>query len=237
MRSKLIKTSKTILKTVGLTTVSFAGLGFLMSSLFPTYKIEGISMLPSIEPGKVYSTVTFWDEISRHDIFTIDASLIESNGSVPSDVTYIKRIVGLPGDTLVFNTQSGQLVKINSKKIQQKLDRNIRVLSLTSKLEESKGATVVSHPYTVSFEGAEYKIYEADKETFRGDEKMKLYTDKLFDFSFLKEQSHGDLFATIKVPNGYYFSLSDNRTAGIDSRHFGLIPESGLKNKATLKEL
>jgi len=232
----LAKLFKYIAVTTAIATTAAVSL-YTVNYFFPTYKIEGISMLPSIQPGHSYSSIALWDEVNRHDIFAITSDKLTYPGGKTADAPYVKRIIGIPGDKLIFNTNSGQLVKLNGIAVDTKPDKQLVSFSLTSKLAKSKGSVIWSHPYVVSFAKKAYSVYEPDKKAFANEAKIKSYSSVIFNYPFLKEQSNGELFTTIDIPSGYYFALSDNRTAGIDSRHFGLVPEGSLKNKFTSKGL
>ena len=64
---------------------------FIATSFFPPVIIQGPSMMPTINDGDIVLTQKFFDKIERFDIVIIKLN---------DDKTVIKRVVGLPGDTV-----------------------------------------------------------------------------------------------------------------------------------------
>lgn len=130
--------------------------------LFEPYLVEGTSMDPTLHDGErlfVYKTVKYVGEFKRGDIVIIDGD--EKN------VHYVKRLIGLPGDTVQMKDDT---LYINGKK--------------------------VSEPY----------LSENRKEAEAVGVKLT-----------------GD-FGPVKVPEGKYFVMGDNRQRSMDSRNgLGLI--------------
>jgi signal peptidase I len=203
--------------------------------LFPTYKVNGISMMPSIAHGEVYGTVTFWGSVKRHDVFMINPDYIEEPGIKHPGGPYMKRIVGLPGDTLTFSKKDGSLLHINGLEINLSRAPEYTGYKMRSKLPKSKGATITNHAYQLTMGDVSYPIYRADNSEFASDFKLKSYTDVVFNFPWLSKQKHSGETVSVTVPKDHYFSLSDNRPAGTDSRHFGFVPKRALQQKTLVK--
>lgn len=224
-------TFKKIATWIGAGIVAALLLSNAYHTLFPSFKIYGISMLPNIQPGEKYSAEK-WTAIHRHDIMFIDQTKLSSDRVEHQNGVYIKRIVGLPGDTLSFDVKSGMLTSINGKKLDAKKSTNYQPFWMNSKMPESQGEKFLNIGFTVSDGGVQYGVFGPDNSAFAGDERLKKYTDVVFHFPWLEEQvKPGESIATVTIPAGNYFALSDNRTAGTDSRHFGLVPESALLYK------
>lgn len=202
--------------------------------LFPTYKINGISMMPSVSPDEVYGTVTFWDSVQRHDVFMINPDKINELGIKHPEGPYMKRIIGLPGDQLVFSLADGILLSVNGVKTDVSPAPEYSSYKMKSKLAKSKGATIFNHAYHLKMDGTSYPIFRPDSTGFANDEKLLSYTKIVFNFPWLSKQESHNGQVKVTVPEGHYFSLSDNRPAGTDSRHFGFVPESALQQKALL---
>ncbi|MEC0495369.1 signal peptidase I [Bacillus glycinifermentans] len=130
--------------------------------LFEPYLVEGTSMDPTLHDGErlfVYKTVKYAGELKRGDIVIIDGD--EKN------VHYVKRLIGLPGDTVQMKDDT---LLINGKKVDEPY------LSHNKKEAEEVG--------------------------------VKLTGD----------------FGPVKVPEGKYFVMGDNRQRSMDSRNgLGLI--------------
>ncbi|XBM33197.1 signal peptidase I [Bacillus licheniformis] len=79
--------------------------------LFEPYLVEGTSMDPTLHDGErlfVYKTVRYVGEFKRGDIVIIDGD--EKN------VHYVKRLIGLPGDTVQMKDDT---LYINGKKVSE----------------------------------------------------------------------------------------------------------------------
>lgn len=112
-------------------------------------------------------------------------------------VDYIKRVVGLPGDTISY--------------IDKQLYINGELVPLT--------------------EGSEYTGVDGRNGTMQ-------FTETLGDIehAILRNQSPNVGFSRnlqdIKVPEGHYFMMGDNRDNSNDSRYWGFVPEENLVGRA-----
>jgi signal peptidase I len=228
------KSTKALLWGVLGVTLALSGLK-ATHYLFPTYKVNGISMMPSIAHGEVYGTVTLWNSVERHDVFMINPDHIESPGVKHPAGPYMKRIIGLPGDTLTFSKEDGSLLRINERDISLSRASEYSGYKMRSKLPESKGATINNHAYLLTMDDVSYPIFRSEISAFASNSKLKKYTDIVFNFPWLSRQEHNGKTVSVTVPKDHYFSLSDNRPAGTDSRHFGFVPKRALQQKALVK--
>lgn len=221
-----------------LVTISlWAGGRILLHKIYPSYLIHGVSMMPNIEPERIYPA-TAPGEATRHEIYMFDPAMIVSSHVEHPDGHYIKRLVGLPGDTLLFQLHDGALISINGQAVTREPTTAFRSFSMTSKLKDSKGVSFDSHAYTLRVGEVHYAVYEPAEETFSStNPKLKEYLKTAFHFPWLAEHAiPGQDIVTITVPSGYLFALSDNRVAGADSRHFGLFPVSAMVKKVHLTD-
>ncbi|MCK5072735.1 MAG: signal peptidase I [Bacteriovoracaceae bacterium] len=205
-RKKIIKEIKSIILII---VVVFA----FRSTFFEPFTIPSGSMIPTLVIGdfilvnkfsygfKVPFSDMFWDPIY------IGSFKSPERGDVvvfkyPKDksINYIKRVVGLPGDTLEI---VDNFVYINGKQIE-------------------------THPH----DGG--KIIEDM------DAKFKNYS---FNFYKAKTGEHDHIiqfrkkwYATnkseMKIPEGNYFVMGDNRDFSADSRYWGFVPEENIKGRA-----
>lgn len=222
--------------------LAIATLGFLSFSKYihyqyPTFEIEGVSMMPTVSPKSKQYTTRLTDEPSRYDIVIVNPSLLDSTHVKHPDGVYIKRLVGLPGDVLSFRKTDGSLVSINNKKIVLERNNNFRPFSMTSKMEETKGATFKSSAFTFSLDDTQFPVYVAERKAFASsDKKTQNYLNKFFNFPWLENNSKDSSTYSIVVPKGNYFVLSDNMVAGTDSRHFGPVPKDSVTYKVDLQK-
>lgn len=215
----------------------WAGGQALIHKLYPSYLIHGVSMTPNIEPERIYPAEAPGVP-TRHNIYMFNPALLNSKHVDHPDGDYIKRLVGLPGDTLQFQLHDGALISINGLPVTRTQTNAFRSFSMTSKLKESKGASFDSHPYILAVGDVHYAVYEPAPEAFKStDPRLKDYLKTAFHFPWLAEHATlGQDIVTIKVPDGYLFALSDNRVAGADSRHFGLFPAAAMVKKVHLTD-
>lgn len=175
--------------------------------------ILGQSMEPSLEDK---STVFFkrYSKFKRGDIviFSLDKNNKEKK-------KYIKRVVGLPNDVLVFDI-FGNLLSVNGNNIPyfKISDSNIfENKKLTSK--KSKEHFFILYPYLSKIDQITFSVYLADTASFDlKDKEFQNFVELIFDYPFLKNHNY-----KITIPKDYYFALSDNRHVGEDSRKFGLV--------------
>jgi signal peptidase I len=118
------------------------------------------------------------------------------------EVDYIKRVIGLPGDTVAYQDRT---VYINGKPAPQKV---LGIYVGTGSGKMMNGATLVEE--TLPLKSGDVKkhqiLIDQDKASFN--------------------------MPPIKVPAGHYFMMGDNRDHSNDSRFWGFVPEKNLKGRA-----
>ncbi len=112
---------------------------------------------------------------------------------------YIKRIVGLPGDTVQV---VGGILHINGEPVKRE-----KVTDRPDRNAYNMPTTVTEYVETLP-NGVQHLIWEeSDTRQF-------------------------DNTRPIKIPEGYYFGMGDNRDNSLDSRAIGLIPAENLIGRA-----
>ncbi len=123
------------------------------------------------------------------------------------NINYIKRVVGTPGDHIVYKNRT---IYINGKKMSQKFIKN----------------TTDFEPPGIYGPSAVYIPSKLMEENLNGVKHyILLHTDKK-----AQESANYD----VVVPKGMYFMMGDNRDNSADSRYFGFLPEKNIAGKALI---
>jgi signal peptidase I len=193
---------------------------FLRSFLFEPFKIPSGSMIPTLMIGDLILVNKFHYGIRLPVIHTkISEGTPPQRGDVmvfrypPNpNVDYIKRVVGVPGDTVAY--------------LNKRLTVN-GVLVPTASIEDflDKGAS---------------QYHSQLEETF-GDIKHRVLNDAghpglinpMLEFQKFRENcSYTAEGVTCKVPAGHYFMMGDNRDNSLDSRYWGFVPDDNIVGRA-----
>lgn len=184
------------------------------------FKVPTGSMIPTIMIGDVTLTNKMYYSIK---LPIIEKTLFKTHavkrGDVvvfrypPTPVTYyVKRFVGLPGDTVEYD-YAQRTLKVNGQAMSKTMVNTF----------ESEGKTVVE--YKENLLGVEHPIWiEPTSDIIPNPEKTNFP---------LKDQCTYSLEKVIcKVPEGYYYAMGDNRDNSADSRFWGFVPEQNIIGKA-----
>lgn len=204
----------------------------LRSFLFEPYNIPSDSMVPTLETGD-YILVNKYQygvrlPISNTKVLNINEP---ERGDVAvfryppqPTISYIKRVVGLPGDHIVY--ENGQLT-VNGTTIpfeQTEFKREKDVLDTSESIYHYE--TLGQHQHLVrNLEGQNSLVSQFN------------YAQSKKDLPFVATEndrfvkSNGESWE-IKVKPGHYFMMGDNRDQSADSRFWGLVPEANLTGQA-----
>lgn len=201
-------------------TASFLGAVLTILSirwlLFEPYVIPSGSMIPSllIHDHIVVNKLAFGIRIpfSKSWLWRFDhpkrGDVVVFKSVEDSGYFMIKRVVGLPGDTIEVNPE-GELL-VNGSPVQR------------VPLEEptNKGQY---YPVTTADVGADFSNYTFFKEDLDSRQHQIMLSKDNYRYSI----------EPLQIPEGHYFMMGDNRDNSKDSRYWGPLPEENLLGRAT----
>ena len=194
---------------------------FMRSFLYEPFKIPSGSMIPTLLVGDLILVNKFQYGLR---LPVLNTKITEGEKPQRGDVMvfryppnpnldYIKRVVGLPGDTVAYLnkrlTINGEAVATQS--VPEFFDED--AMRYFKQYEEKLGAQshrLLNDEQRPAFvPGADhFPGYEACNYTVEG--------------------------VTCTVPQGHYFMMGDNRDNSMDSRYWGFVPEKNIVGKAFL---
>jgi len=192
---------------------------FLRSFLYEPFKIPSSSMVPTLQVGDLILVNKFTYGIR---LPILNKKIIEVNqpqrGDVmvfkyPKDVSldYIKRVVGVPGDKIVYKNKR---LTINGEALSYK--------QLPDYLDEEHLS--YSQQYQENLSGVEHRILN--------DERAPSYVPNPDAFPQHELCTYDLEGFACTVPPGHYFMMGDNRDNSLDSRYWGFVPDQNIVGKA-----
>jgi signal peptidase I len=195
---------------------------FLMRSfLFEPFKIPSGSMLPTLLVGDLILVNKFHYGIR---LPVINQKIIENHTPARGDVVvfrypvnpqldYIKRVVGLPGDTVSYLNKQ---LSINGQPIEKTaLPEYYDAESLRMFQRFNEQLMGVEH----------HVLIDKDRPPFVPPQAVE-------DYPFKDNCRYSGEGVVCKVPPGHYFVMGDNRDNSQDSRFWGFVPDQNLVGKA-----
>ena len=127
---------------------------------------------------------------------------------------FIKRVIGLPGDQVIYLDKR---LTVNGVSLPQTRDGTYGYLEgltyvMTERLTERAG----DREYTIAMNPAAQPVYPLNVRSFPGKDNC-VYNDRGF---------------SCKVPPGNYLMMGDNRDNSDDSRYWGFVPDDHIRGKA-----
>ena len=195
----------------------------LRSFLFEPFKIPSGSMMPTLLVGDLILVNKFHYGIR---LPVINKKIVDLHDPERGDVMvfrfpkdpstdYIKRVVGIPGDEVVFRNQqlfiNGQQVPEEATPPPGFYDEEARRYS--PEFKEKLGNVehgILINPQTTPFFGSQ-----------EGNQ-----------FPFRENCRYSAEGVACKVPAGHYFMMGDNRDNSLDSRYWGFVPDENIVGRA-----
>lgn len=197
----------------------------LRSFLVEPFKIPSGSMLPTLLVGDfiLVNKFTYGIRLPVVNVKIADMN-VPKRGEVmvfrypvnPS-LDYIKRVVGLPGDEVVYRNKR---LTINGAQVEMKpagdynyVEGGLNFVS-TQRLTETLG----THGHSVLVQPDVPSVQQSG----------------VANFPLRNNCAYNEEGFTCKVPPGQYFMMGDNRDSSSDSRYWGFVPEANIVGKAFL---
>ncbi|HLX22145.1 MAG TPA: signal peptidase I [Usitatibacter sp.] len=197
---------------------------FLIRSFWiEPFKIPSGSMKPTLLVGDfiLVNKYTYGIRIPVINKKVIDVNPLARGDVVvfryPADpsVDYIKRVVGLPGDKIVYR---GKRLTVNNEPVDVQpagfyTDAEMNYMRLPTSTE-----TLGNHKHQIM--------------TVTGQPPVDLATVR--QFAHRENCEYNDDGFSCTVPAGNYFMMGDNRDQSSDSRYWGFVPDDHIKGRAFL---
>lgn len=191
--------------------------------VYEPYVIPSGSMLPTLQ----IKTLIF---VNKHDRVILNplnnnqiaqvapfkrGEILVFKYPLEPQIIYVKRAVGIPGDTISWNWNK-ETLSVNGKEVTlTDVDKN----SVKATMPGSDGKDVVH---------LQQKRQEGEKINLPDSRTWNIVTGK--ENCVNTEES-----LTCKIPEGYYFMMGDNRNESSDSRFWGMLPHNTIIGKASFQ--
>ena len=191
----------------------------LRSFVVEPFKIPSGSMIPTLQIGDfiLVNKYVYGIRLPVINKKIIDNTLPQRGDvmvfryPVDPSVDYIKRVVGLPGDTVAFHNKR---ISINGKPVEtKKIDDYLHAERL-----------YYSAQFVEKFENTEYRTLN--------DPDAPASLSDVAQFSHRENCLYNASGVTCTVPADHYFVMGDNRDNSRDSRFWGFVPEENIVGKA-----
>lgn len=190
----------------------------LRSFLFEPFKIPSGSMIPTLLVGDfiLVNKFTYGIRLPVINKKIIDINLPERGDVMvfryPEDpsLDYIKRVVGLPGDTVAYQNKR---------------------LTINGEAVEMKKIADYLHPERLYY-SEQYEATMGVRHRLLNDADAPAFVPDAGRFPHRENCTYNASGVICKVPAGHYFMMGDNRDNSRDSRAWGFVPEQNIVGKA-----
>ncbi|XRX43288.1 MAG: signal peptidase I [Buchnera aphidicola (Tetraneura sorini)] len=195
------------------------------SFILEPFRIPSESMMPTLFVGDFILVKKFAygikDPIFQKTIFKTNlpkrGDVVVFKDPENNQINYIKRVIGIPGDKIFFNTKNNKMFIIPACKNKKKCKI---IYFYRSKMKNSSFIEINSNKRN----NKSYSILKIAREMINN----KSYFILLHKYDKKKINS----IRIWTVPKKKYFMIGDNRDNSYDSRYWGYVPEKNLIGKA-----
>lgn len=192
---------------------------FLRSFLVEPFKIPSGSMIPTLLVGDLILVNKFHYGLR---IPVINTKITDGEKPQRGDVVvfryppkpsldYIKRVVGLPGDTVAY---------LNKR------------LTINGKTVETQSVPEFFDEDSMRYFKQYQEALGAQPHRLLNDDDRPPFISGVEKFPGFEACNYTIEGVTCKVPEGHYFMMGDNRDNSMDSRYWGFVPEKNIVGKA-----
>jgi signal peptidase I len=196
----------------------------LRSFIYEPFQIPSGSMMPTLLDGDFILVNKFdyglRDPVVRHKFFKVGApqrgDVIVFKYPLDPQIDYIKRVIGLPGDRVIYRNKSLYLKPACTPEMAQCPEFEQVLTNFKSNGEYTDGLFDLTR-YTEQLPNKTHDILVNNNILPR------------VEHYFNQSGTHKDEFV---VPAGHYFAMGDNRDNSLDGRFWGFVPEQNLVGRA-----
>tara|TARA_R110001583_G_scaffold85368_2_gene223690 strand:+ start:2093 stop:2869 length:777 start_codon:yes stop_codon:yes gene_type:complete len=200
----------------------------------PVAVITGTSMLPNYSQDEIHVTTRVFSTPERFRVVLFDAAGFNSNEAQTLrdkkgvKGNFAKRVIGIPGDVIIYSVNSGLLISHNGEPVLYQVDMSKRTFDVVDSKDPSisVGASYLNE----TIGSNSHSIYSLSTPKSQMNNKQLALIDGAiipFDPNALRADVEGD-DVTITVPEGHVLLMSDNRVDGLDSRQMGFVKINSL---------
>jgi len=197
----------------------------LRSFLVEPFKIPSGSMIPTLQVGDfiLVNKFTYGVRLPVINLKVVDVNdpkrgevMVFRYPENPSQ-DYIKRIVGLPGDTVIYRNKR---LTINGAPVKLVETGEYSYLESGSHFMQNRrfDETLNAHAHAIIVNPS----------------LPNMQVGSVRQFPFRENCVYNETQFTCKVPAKHYFMMGDNRDSSSDSRYWGFVPEENIVGKAFL---